>query len=161
MSDAWPTRLTVRPLTPDDARQIGQWHYEGPWSVYDSRPEDEPVTANLGYWAVTGADDGPLVGYYCTGAEARVPGLAAEPGVTDIGVGMAPRWVGRGHGPQFAATVLTHVHDRQGHHPLRATVQTWNTRSLKLTHHLGFTEQGRHTCTQNGAPVDYTILTTD
>ncbi|HKN99730.1 MAG TPA: GNAT family N-acetyltransferase [Pseudonocardiaceae bacterium] len=161
MTDPWPARLTVRPLTPDDARRIGTWRYDGPWSVYDSRPEAEPVTAELGYWAVTGASGGPLVGYYCTGAEARVPGLNAEPGVLDIGVGMAPHWVGQGHGPQFGKAVLDHVRHHHGPTALRAAVQSWNTRSRKLTQQLGFHEQGRHTCTQNGQQIEYTILTTD
>lgn len=161
MTDTWPARLTVRPLTPDDARRIGEWRYDGPWSVYDSRPDDDPVTSENGYWAVAGSDGGPLVGFYCTGAEARVPGLAAEPGVVDIGVGMAPEWVGQGHGAEFTKTILTHAQDHEGPTPLRATVQSWNARSLKLTHHFGFTEQRRHTCAQNGQQVEYTVLTTD
>lgn len=161
MTELWPARLTVRPLTPDDARRVSEWRYDGPWSVYDPRPGDEPVTAEQGYWAVAGADGGPFVGYYCTGVEARVPGLEAEPGVLDLGVGMAPEWVGQGHGAQFAQAVVDHVRQHHGATRLRATVQSWNTRSLKLTHHLGFTEQRRHTCTQNGKQVEYTVLTTD
>lgn len=161
MTDPWPSRLTVRTLTPDDARRIGEWRYDGPWSAYDSQPADEPVTAGMGYWAVSGADGGPFLGYYCTGGEARVPGLEPEPGVLDLGVGMAPEWVGEGHGAEFAAAVLAHVHEHHGPTILRATVQSWNTRSLKLTHRLGFHEQRRHTCVQNGEQVEYTVLATD
>ncbi|HEX3649108.1 MAG TPA: GNAT family N-acetyltransferase [Pseudonocardiaceae bacterium] len=161
MTDTWPTRLTVRSLTPDDARRIGAWRYDGPWRAYDSQPEDEPVTAAMGYWAVAGEDEGQFVGYYCTGAEARVPGLEAEPGVLDLGVGMAPDWVGQGHGRRFAEAVLTHIRRHHGPTVLRAAIQSWNTRSLTLTHHLGFQEQGRHACTQHGEQVEYTILTTE
>jgi RimJ/RimL family protein N-acetyltransferase len=161
MTDVWPTRLTIRPLTPVDARRIGDWRYDGPSSTYDSHPEDDPVTPDQGYWAVAGATGGPFVGYYCTGAEARVPGLPADPNVVDVGVGMCPEWVGQGHGTAFTQVVLAHIQERHGPMPLRATIQSWNTRSLKLTKKIGFTEQRRHTCTQNGKEVEYTILTTE
>lgn len=155
MTDDWPDQLMVRPLTTDDARRIAGWHYDGPWRVYDSRPADPLLTGEAGYRAVAGADAGPLVGYYCTGVEARVPGLAEQSDVLDVGVGMAPEWVGRGHGPAFGEAVLAHL---AGHRHLRAVVQTWNQRSLNLLHRLGFVHIGLHTCVQDGHDVEYAIL---
>lgn len=154
MTDGWPGRLVLRPLTDDDARRIARWRYDGPWHVYDSRPDDPLLTVEAGYRAVTG-EDGTLVGYYCTGAEARVPGLAEEPGVLDVGVGMAPEWVGRGHGLAFARAVLDRIADGRR---LRAVVQAWNERSLRLVDRLGFVHTGRHTCVQDGHQVEYALL---
>lgn len=111
-----------------------------------------------GYLAVTGDPDGPLVGYCCSGAEARIPGLAAEPGVCDIGVGMNPEFTGGGHGADFADAVLTHARAALGATALRAVVQTWNTRSLRLCRALGFTQTGTHTCVQDGRDVEYAVL---
>ncbi len=105
-----------------------------------------------GFFAVAD-DDGRLAGFCCVGAEARVPGLVAEPGVLDIGVGMAPEPVGQGNGEVFGRTVLEFF----GHSRLRAVVQEWNERSLRLTRKLGFVPAGRHVCVQNGQSVEYVV----
>jgi L-amino acid N-acyltransferase YncA len=54
-----------------------------------------------------------------------------------MGVGMAPARVGQG---------------------LRAVVQQWNARSLRLARALGFAETGTHTCVQGGRDVAYVVL---
>lgn len=156
MTDCWPWQLVIRPLTPDDARRIARWRYAGPWQVYNSRGLIDP---GQGYAAVAAADDGRLVGYCCAGPEARVPGLAERPGLLDIGLGMAPEWVGQGHGPSFGRAVLDHYQRESAHTGLRAAIQSWNERSLSLTRRLGFAETGRHTCVQDGHPVEYVIVT--
>jgi ribosomal-protein-alanine N-acetyltransferase len=68
-----PDRLIVRPPSPVDIQEIATWRYNGPWRVYDS---DGPLPA-VGYRAVAGDPDGPLVGFCCAGVEARVPRLRA------------------------------------------------------------------------------------
>jgi [ribosomal protein S18]-alanine N-acetyltransferase len=158
MTEQWPEGLVVRALTTADAERIAQWRYDGPWKVYDSRPGDGLMSGNPDYLAVAGSDDGPLVGFCCAGPEATVPGLAAQEGVLDVGVGMNPRWVGQGHGAEFAAVVLAHYRATTGTKRLRAVVQAWNERSLRLTRSLGFTETGEHACEQNGALVTYKIV---
>jgi RimJ/RimL family protein N-acetyltransferase len=147
----------VRSLERPDAEAIAAWRYEGPWRAYDSRPDDGLLSAADGYYAV--ADEaGSLVGYLCLGQEARVPGLAADENVIDIGVGMRPDLVGHGLGRVFGAAVLDYVSGRYGDRPLRAVVQSWNERSLRLTRRLGFREDGTHRCIQDGREVSYTVL---
>ncbi|MEO3780616.1 GNAT family N-acetyltransferase [Micromonospora sp. B11E3] len=155
---AWPTQLVVRPLTREDAEQVAGWRYGGPWRIYDSRPEDGLLSDNAAYLAVAGAGGGPLVGFCCSGAEARVPGLEPVDGVLDVGVGMNPALVGQGNGARFAAAVLDHYRSLTGVRRLRAVVQSWNERSLRLTRSLGFVEVGKHVCEQDGAPVEYAVL---
>lgn len=155
---AWPARLIVRSLTPDDAARIAGWRYPGRWQTYDLDQGEDLLSPAAGYFAVAGAGGGPLVGYCCSGAEARVPGLAGAEGVLDIGVGMDPERMEQGHGKEFGAAVLDHFRS-SGAVRLRAVVQSWNERSLRLTRSLGFAETGTHRCHQEGREVEYTVLT--
>jgi [ribosomal protein S18]-alanine N-acetyltransferase len=158
MADAaTPAHLSVRPLQREDAEAIAAWRYQGPWSTYDPRPGDPLLSAEAGYHAVVD-EAGSLVGFVCTGAEARVPGLGEQDGIVDVGVGMRPDLVGHGLGSAFGAVVLGHVRDLCGDRPLRAAVQSWNERSLRLTRRLGFSVTGIHHCEQGGKNVSYTIL---
>jgi [ribosomal protein S18]-alanine N-acetyltransferase len=149
--------MKVRPLEPADAEAVASWRYLDPWSVYDPRPGDDPVSEAAGYAAVVDGD-GTLVGFCCVGQEARVPGLAEADGVLDIGVGMRPDLVGHGLGREFGAAVLEHLGGRFGDRPLRAAVQSWNERSLRLARGLGFRPVGVHRCVQDGREVSYDLL---
>lgn len=152
-----PSRFEVRDLTAADAAEIAQWRYEGPWSIYDL-PADAELRAEDGYFAVSDVADGRLVGFCCHGVEARVPGLEAAPGMCDVGVGMDPALTGRGNGEAFGRAALEHLRTLAAGDRLRAAVQTWNQRSLRLTRRLGFAPIGVHRCVQNGGEVEYTVL---
>jgi [ribosomal protein S18]-alanine N-acetyltransferase len=154
-----PAGLVVRPLTAADAEDIATWQYEGPWRIYDSRPEDR-VSGESGYQAVADPATGALVGYVCLGEEARVPGLEAMPGVIDVGAGMRPSLVGSRVGTEFGAAVLRHMKDRAAEPTLRAVVQSWNERSLRFCAGLGFRAVGTHVCIQGGREVTYVVLMT-
>ena len=134
--------MRVRDLTPADLDDIAGWRYDDRWAVYDS---DGPLDPELGYWAVVegSRENERLVGFGCLGEDARVPGLPEADGVLDVGVGMRPDLVGQGRGPEFAATVLDFAHAR-GATRLRAVVQDWNLRSLRLVERLGFVRVGTH-----------------
>lgn len=134
--------MRVRELTPADLDDIAGWRYDDRWAVYDS---DGPLDPEMGYWAVVQlvADDERLVGFGCLGDDARVPGLPEAEGTLDVGVGMRPDLVGRGLGPEFATTVLDFARGH-GATRLRAVVQDWNTRSLRLVERLGFVRTGSH-----------------
>ena len=154
-----PAGLVVRPLTSRDSEDISGWQYDGPWRIYDSSPEGA-ITAESGYQAVADSATGALVGYICLDAEARVPGLGAEPGILDVGAGMRPDLVGSRIGTEFGAIVLGHIAALAGEARLRAVVQSWNERSLRLCAGLGFHAVGSHTCVQDGQEVSYVVLTT-
>ena len=135
--------MRVRDLTPADLDDIETWAYDGAWSVYDS--EGGRLDPELGYWAVVQVvgDDERLVGFGCLGEDARVPGLPEAEGTLDVGVGMRPDLVGQGLGLEFATTVLDFAAVR-GATTLRAVVQDWNSRSLRLVERLGFVRTGTH-----------------
>jgi RimJ/RimL family protein N-acetyltransferase len=161
-ADGRPAGLVVRPLTAAVAEQIATWRYDGQWRTYDSRPEDGLLRAEAGYQAVADPATGALVGYVCTGAEARVPGLAEKAGVVDVGAGMRPDLVGSRVGSEFGAAVLGHiaVHAGTGDFLLRAVVLDWNERSLRLCARLGFRRVGTHSCEQDGRQNTYVLLET-
>jgi [ribosomal protein S18]-alanine N-acetyltransferase len=154
-----PPGLVVRSLTSADTADIATWQYDGPWRIYNSS-SDGAITAEAGYQAVADSATGALVGYICLGEEARVPGLGAEPGIVDVGAGMRPDLVGTRIGTEFGATVLRHIAGLAGQDRLRAVVQSWNERSLRLCAGLGFRAVGTHTCVQDGQEVSYVVLMT-
>lgn len=141
MTDA-PT-LRRRALTPDDADLIAGWHYDGPWAVYDV-PESGRLTAELGDYSAIVDDDDVLHAFFCQGAAARVQGLVADPRYVDVGIGLDPAIVGKGRGAEVGQLVLRHLAGRHGAQGIRAVVQSWNQRSLRLARNLGFVEVGTH-----------------
>jgi len=130
--------------------------------VYDRRDGNHvkgaDVTEAACYRAVVAADDGTLVGFYCVGGEALVPGVESDDDVVDLGVGMAPAFVGAGRGNAFLQAVLDDVGQELPTKPIRALIQSWNVRSLSLARRLGFVEMGTHQCVQDGNEIDYTIV---
>jgi [ribosomal protein S18]-alanine N-acetyltransferase len=153
----WPDGLEVRSWTPADAQSVAGWRHPGRWSVYDQRDGDG-MTAATGYRAVVAADDGRLIGFYCVGGEALVPGVEPDAEVVDLGVGMAPVYAGNGRGNAFLQAVLDDLGRQLRAKPVRALIQTWNVRSLSLARRFGFLEVGTHRCVQDGSEIDYTVV---
>ncbi len=153
-ADAVDVRL--RPLTEEDAAAVTAWRYEDPWSVYDGT-EEELISAEKGYRAIADRDGG-FLGFVCTGPDARVAGLAAEPGVLDVGVGLDPSIVGRGRGAAVVGPVLDAIAEGADAASMRAVVQSWNERSLRLCARLGFREAGRHVANAATGDVEYVVM---
>jgi [ribosomal protein S18]-alanine N-acetyltransferase len=147
----------VRALEPSDAAVIATWHYDGPWSLYDVT-DVRDISHDKGYRAIAG-DDGRLLGFVCIGAEARVAAVGAAVGVVDVGVGLAPELVGRGYGRTILQPVLAQVLEDAAGAPLRALIQSWNERSLRLCRSLGFEPVGiHHAPEKDGTTTEYVVL---
>jgi hypothetical protein len=155
VADRW-REANVRPMAVDEAAEVASWRYGGDYSVYDLSTS-QPILDNLSsYHAVVIGDK--LIGFCCTGVEARTTGMNADPAILDVGIGMNPKLVGRGDGARFGETILQYF---DAHHPgvtLRAVVQSWNERSLRLTSRLGFEDAGELIALQGGQPVTYRIV---
>lgn len=151
-----PRAVRLRPLTSDDAAAASAWRYEGRWSLYDGTEED-PISAEKGYQAIVD-DRGTFLGFVCVGAEARVRGLDAEEDLLDVGVGLDPAIVGRGWGATVLRPVLDSVAAETDAPSMRAVVQAWNERSLRLCARLGFRETGRHVAHETDGDVEYVLL---
>lgn len=143
-------------MTVDEAADVARWRYGGDWSVYDlSTPQ--PLLDNLtSYHSVVAGDE--LIGFCCTGIEARCAGMSDDPAILDVGMGMNPNLVGCGNGAQFGKTVLAYLDVRHPGVTLRAVVQGWNERSLRLTRRLGFEDAGELVVVQGGRSVTYRVV---
>jgi len=131
--------VRARDLTPDEAgRRLG-WRYEGAYRTYDV---DGALGRDRGFFAVED-DEGALVGFGCTGAEARVPGVEAEEGTVDVGYGMRPDLTGQGQGREFVGAVLRRVVERHPEAVLRMSILQWNGRSRRVAEGHGFRVTGR------------------
>lgn len=139
ISDAY----TLRPIRPEDAREIAGWRYAAPYDVYNAAEGAEArlLDPRNAYYAVWVGER--LAGFCCFGAEAQVPGgdYAAE--ALDVGVGMRPEWTGQGRGAAFFAAVLAFGQDRFAPERFRATVAAFNRRSQAMCARAGFQETGR------------------
>ena len=144
-------------MTEPFAHEIATWTYPDKWNVYDFSPENDLFTTEAGYVAVVGSGE-TLVGFACSGVEARVPGLSEEVDTLDIGFGMNPVFVGQGYGADFGAAVMNYFQEHTKASRLRVVVQSWNERSLRLVRNLGFQEVGIHECVQNDSLVAYIVL---
>lgn len=153
----WRTDLVIGPMSTRDAEVMSNWHYEGRWSVYDL---DGRIPAVIdAYRSVRACSgDGDLIGFYCTGEEARVLGVGDVDGTVDLGWGMNPAWVGQRHGQSFGVAVLQEVRQLHDGNSIRAFVQSWNQRSIRVLNRLGFTRSMIYTCIQRGQPVRYDVL---
>jgi [ribosomal protein S18]-alanine N-acetyltransferase len=149
--------VIVRDLTAADAAAVAKWRYDGPWSVYDGNAADV-VSAENGYHGIVERVIGRFLGYVCLGVEARVAGLGEEAGVLDVGIGLDPGIVGQGRGRSIAVALLQWIEERSEASELRAVIQAWNERTLRLGEGLGFRITGHHQVTQAGSLVDYVIV---
>jgi RimJ/RimL family protein N-acetyltransferase len=144
-------------MTAGEAQLIAIWQYDGDWSVYNLDSAGSLLDDLSCYHAVLA--DERLVGFCCTGIAARVPGIADEPGILDVGMGMDPALVGQGHGAALGSAVLSYL---TAHHPnqtMRVVIQSWNARSLRLARQLGFADAGELVVLQRGLRVTYRVLT--
>jgi len=138
--------MRFRPFNAADAHAVSQWTYGGRFALYSMRPEDAPDLLLADYRYHAGLDDQGIVGFYCAGPDAQVPGgryLAGEPAVVDFGVGLQPARVGRGLGRPFTAAALAHVAETLKPEVVRVTIADFNERSLAVFEGLGFVSAHR------------------
>lgn len=105
-----------------DAEAISNWHCNDRWSVYDLNGR---VPAIVGSYPSVKArsDDGDLIGFFCTGSEARVPGIDEIAGTLDLGWG--PRHRTRSAWPGMSSLANAYISStaRPAHHTVRRSVQ--------------------------------------
>jgi ribosomal-protein-alanine N-acetyltransferase len=126
--------MEVRELTNAETATIAGWRYPGRYSTYDF---DDPSVLARDHWAVL-ENNGTLVGVCCFGAPARVDSAKEEPGVLDVGYGMAPDLMGGGRGHRFIEAILAFGVERYEPQRLRLYVLDWNVRSRRAAGRHGF-----------------------
>lgn len=93
--------MDIHKLTEVEANEINTWTYEEPYNLYSFSGEKEVMEELLdGTYYGCCDDQGDLIGYFCFGANAQVPGgrdahLYGGEDVIDIGLGMKPALTGK------------------------------------------------------------------
>jgi len=162
-----PAALVIRPMDAAAARAIAAWRYPAPYAVYNSAPDIAPYLvdpANAYFAARTPA--GALVGFFCYGAEAQVPGghragLYGGPDVVDIGLGLHPARAGRGGGLAFVRAGLAFAAARYAPTGFRLSVATFNVRAIRVYERAGFTPGPRFTSPTPAGEAEFMLMTRD
>lgn len=141
-------QLTFEPMSEQAAREIVGWRYGGEYSLYDDAGEEDVklfADPDNRYAAIYDGD--LLVGYYCLGEDAQVPGGDYAADALDVGMGLHPDLTGRGLGAAILAAVLDHVREQQAVAAFRATVAAFNRRAQRLCQRVGFEVVNQFTST--------------
>jgi RimJ/RimL family protein N-acetyltransferase len=96
-----------------------------------------------------------LVGFCSFGVDGRVPGGTYDEQALDLGAGMDPALVGKGHGQAFLGAIVDHATLKLSASRLRATIAVWNERALRAFRSTGFAPISRFR-TEKG--IEFTIL---
>lgn len=153
--------ISFLPLTQEDAVEIMSWRYPAPYDFYNMADEEpngffDPASP---HWSVRDTT-GEMIGFVGVGVECTVPGGDYSHLATDIGIGMRPDQTGRGLGKQVIARFIENIVIPEFHPPLlRATIATFNQRSLRTFLGLGFHESARFVTTINAQPFEWVVVT--
>ena len=147
INDMMVSKYHISPLSEEIAHKIMDWRYQPPYDLYDLSENDLPGLLKPEYRYHQVFDGNmELVGYCCYGLDARVPGGnydIGEPAVLDVGLGMHPNLVGQGRGAGFLGAILDFGKDILSPERFRATIASFNQRSLRTFQGQGFQITGR------------------
>lgn len=156
--------LVFEEMSDEDAREIAAWKYDPPYDLYDlaKDPEDleEILTPEKRADYFSAKSDGELVGYFCFGREARVPG-GDYSGVeaVDVGLGMKPDLTGKGLGRDFLESGLAFAKKRFSPAMFRLSVADFNERAITVYERAGFEKAGNFIQNTAGAGHPFTLMT--
>lgn len=138
--------ITLRPLVAEDAAKINTWVYEPPYSLYSfsGDPDDLDDLMNGQYLGAFDEQD-ELIGFFCTGESAQVPGarlvgIYDEPGYLDIGLGLRPDLTGKKLGEVFLQQGIAYLTETFQTKKLRLAVACFNKRAIEVYRRAGFRE---------------------
>ncbi|MBE5107136.1 GNAT family N-acetyltransferase [Bacillus thuringiensis] len=139
--------MDIHKLTEEEANEINTWAYEEPYHLYSFSGHVEVIEELLdGTYYGCCDDKGELIGYFCFGENAQVPGgrdanLYVGEDVVDIGLGMKPALTGKGTGKIFFQAGVTYAAKEFNSKVFRLSVATFNKRAITLYKNIGF-QQG-------------------
>lgn len=126
------------------AREISNWKYEHPYSMYSMDGSEECINELLdgSYYVVNNAKL-EIIGFYCFGQSAQVPagirsGVYENKNFIDIGLGMNPDVCGKGKGYDFISRQIKFAESLFGTYRLRLTVAEFNKRAISVYTKAGF-----------------------
>ncbi len=146
------------------AEEITLWRYEKPYDFYNWGEDDPGELLDGSYYAVyrrEEADEENLWAFVCYGVNAQINPEIGRTAVytanyTDIGLGMAPQYCGKGWGGSFLKAALSFGRG-QGLGPFRLTVAKFNQRAAAAYQKAGFREE--QTVLQKGTGRPFVVMT--
>lgn len=146
-----------------EAREVAAWKYEPPYDFYDMAKDPEDLEVLLDaekrkdYFSAT--SNGGLVGYFCFGCEARVPGGDYSGEAVDVGLGMRPDLAGKGFGLEFFEAGLGFAKGQFHPARFRLSVAEFNGRAIKVYERAGFVKAGKFIQKTNGGEHPFVLMT--
>lgn len=138
----------ISSMNAEDAAVIALWQYPPPYELYsmDGSEEDAAELMNGDYVSVKDAE-GRVIGFYCTGISARVPGgyaagIYEDDSLVDFGLGMKPELTGQGHGRRFVEEGIGYVQRTFPGKGIRLVVAAFNERAIRAYGKAGFERAG-------------------
>lgn len=136
--------LDTKKMNYKEAKEISNWHYKEPYSIYSMENSEEDINELLnGYYYSVSDINNNLIGYYCFGEAAKVPagnkfGAYNLKDHTDIGLGIKPDLCGKGFGFEFLCSGLDFARNNLSAKDFRLTVAAFNKRAIKVYERAGF-----------------------
>ncbi|WP_019911705.1 GNAT family N-acetyltransferase [Paenibacillus sp. HW567] len=141
-------KLTISVMKEQEAREIVIWEYDPPYSIYNMTDDSDSIQELMdgSYFSVT-AQEGELIGFFCYGRNAQVPGgirqgLYIGDSVLDIGLGLRPELTGMGRGLDFLQAGLKFGQQKYAPATFRLSVASFNHRAISLYRKAGFRQTG-------------------
>ncbi|MEN1936706.1 GNAT family protein [Paenibacillus sp. 102] len=137
--------MNIHKLTELEAKEINTWKYEGIYTLYSFSGSEEIIEELLdGTYYGCCNDHGELIGYFCFGGNAQVPGgrdakLYIGEDILDIGLGMKPELTGKGMGRSFFQAGMNLAKEKMQPKQIRLSVAAFNKRAIALYRQVGFT----------------------
>ncbi|UOQ92194.1 GNAT family N-acetyltransferase [Halobacillus shinanisalinarum] len=143
-------KLIINNMNKNLATHILNWKYERPYDFYNNEVNGEEIKERLdgSYYALSD-EQGEVIGFFCFGATAQIP-IGNQYGVynenfVDMGLGMNPDYVGKGHGYDFCSFIINYIRENYEGTSIRLSVATFNKRAIHLYEELGFVKKGKFT----------------
>ena len=133
-------KVTITAMTREYAHIISLWKYDGIYSFYDHSEENVNKYMDGTYFVCTNKI-GELVGYFCFGANARIPTIennVYSEDFLDIGLGLRPDLCSKGYGLAFLNDGLDYAQKLYSTTQFRLSVAIFNERAINVYKRAGF-----------------------
>ncbi|HHY10842.1 MAG TPA: GNAT family N-acetyltransferase [Firmicutes bacterium] len=145
------------------ALDIIAWEYPPPYEAYNLQGSALALAKLTEGSYVSVFWEGKLAGFFCYGSAARLKTtldhkLYDDENYLDVGLGLRPRFCGRGWGAKFVTAGLKHAQDLFWQGGFRLTVAANNVRALKVYEKVGFQKTGQFFWNSRLAP-NFIVLT--
>lgn len=137
MRNTKPDEFFLKKIKATDAKDLASWKYKAPLDFYNH--SDSP------YFYLDPANNYSLLfkekdilGFYCYGLECQIKGGNYKEEALDIGIGLNPKFIGKGLGKKFFQNVLNDIKAKKNPKKIRLSVANFNKAAIKIYESFGF-----------------------